>query len=246
MENIAIIFAGGIGSRMKTQGIPKQFLKINGTPVIVHTINNFQFSHKIDKIVIVMLEKYIPYMEELREQYNLSKIVDIVPGGKTGQESIYNGLKRAKEIVEDNAIVLIHDGVRPILEDTLIERNVESVKRFGSSISSVPSKETIIAINDNNDVEKILDRSKAWIARAPQSFYLNDILECHEMARKEKINNVIDSCSMMMKYGKQVHIVETCQENIKITTPEDYFVVQGILNAKNNEEVFRGKLKIKE
>ena len=236
--NIAVIFAGGVGSRMKTKGVPKQFLKINDIPVIVHTINNFQHNKNIDKIVVVMLEDYIDYMNELKEQYKLTKIVSVVAGGTTGQESIYNGLKMANEVSDNkDTIVLIHDGVRPILEEDLIDRNIESVKKYGSAISSVPSKETIINIDDDKFVTNLLDRSKAWIARAPQSF---NILSLHEMARQEGINTIIDSCSMMLRYGKKLHIVETCQENIKITTPEDYYVVQGILNAKNNRDVFGG------
>lgn len=239
--NIAVIFAGGVGSRMKTKGVPKQFLKINDVPVIVHTINNFQNNQNIDKIVVVMLEEYIKYMLELKEKYALNKIEKIVPGGTTGQESIYNGLIAAKEVSEGlDSIVLIHDGVRPILDDDLIDRNIESVKTYGSAISSVPSKETIINIDEDKKVTNILDRSKAWIARAPQSFKLDEILSLHEKARSEEVNNIIDSCSMMLRYGKELHIVETCQENIKITTPEDYYVVQGILNARNNRDVFGG------
>lgn len=241
MNNIAIIFAGGIGSRMKTKGVPKQFLKIDGIPVIVHTLFNFQLNKQIDKIVIVMLKNYIHEMEQLANQYQLTKVEKIVPGGDTGQESIYNGLIAAKELADGkNAIVLIHDGVRPIMEEDLISRNIQSVKEYGSAISCVPSKETIININDDNSINKIIDRTTAWIARAPQSFYLYDILETHEKAKAKGENNIIDSCTMMLKYGKELHIVETCQENIKITTPEDYYVVQGIFNARNNKDVFGG------
>lgn len=235
MKNIAVIFAGGVGSRMKNPTIPKQFLEINNIPIIVHTINNFQNNSKIDDIVVVMLNDYINYMTELKEKYNLTKISKIISGGLTGQESIYNGLKAAKEIVlDDNAIVLIHDGVRPIMEENLIERNIESVYKYGSAISCVPSKETIIGIDNDNNINNLVDRKFVWIARAPQSFYLNDILSVHLKAIENNDTNIIDSCTLMTKYGTKLHTVETCQENIKITTPEDYYVVQGLINAKTD------------
>ncbi len=235
MKNIAVIFAGGVGSRMKNPTLPKQFLEINDIPIIVHTINNFQFNNNIDDIIVVMLEEYIPFMHELKNKYNLSKVTNIVKGGVTGQESIYNGLKAAKNICkDDNAIVLIHDGVRPIMEEDLIDRNIDAVRQYGSAISCVPSKETIIGIDSNNNINNIVDRKFVWIARAPQSFYLNDILDVHLQAINNNETNIIDSCTLMTKYGKNLHTVETCQENIKITTPEDYYVVQGLINAKSD------------
>lgn len=233
--NIAVIFAGGVGRRMKTTGRPKQFLELFGKPVIVHTIQNFEYHPSIDKIVVVMLEEYIPLMKQLKDEYHLSKVCSIVPGGKTGQESIYRGLLEAKNVsMGENAIVLIHDGVRPILEEGLIEQNIESVLAYGSAISSVLSKETIVHVSDHGQIDGTMDRQKAWIARAPQSFYLDDILAAHEQALRDGETNVVDSCTMMLRYGKQLHVVKTQPENIKITTPGDYFVAQAIMQHQND------------
>ena len=236
--NIAVVFAGGVGKRMKSKnGVPKQFMKIDDVPIIVWTLKNFQDNPEIDCIVISMLKQYIDYTQQLILDYKLDKVKAIVPGGETGQDSIYNGLVAAKGLasVDERPIVLIHDGVRPFLEDDLISRNIDSVKKYGSAISCVPSKETIVKIQDGGEVSSIIDRSTVWMARAPQSFYLDDILSLHKEAIKADQHNIIDSCTMMMSHGKQLHMVETCAENIKITTPEDYFVACGLMKRETSE-----------
>ena len=127
--NIAVIFAGGVGKRMKTNGIPKQFLKIDETPIIIHTLNVFNYTKKIDAIVIACVSTHIKYLKNLVEDYNIFKVKSIVAGGKTGQESIINALEEAKKISKsDKDIVLIHDGVRPIIDSQLIINNIECVK----------------------------------------------------------------------------------------------------------------------
>ena len=241
MMNIAVIFAGGVGSRMKTSsGVPKQFLEIGGIPILVHTLKNFEDTMGIDAIIVVMLEQYIGYTEKLVEDFNLNKVKKVVAGGKTGQESIYAGLKAAKdlenELSGDRSIVLIHDGVRPFVEDGLIEKNIESVEKYGSAISCVPSKETVVRIDEDKNIGEVIDRSTVWLARAPQSFYLDDILAEHEKARENGRNDIIDSCTMMVDAGKKLHIVETISENIKITTPEDYYVAKGLILRKEQME----------
>lgn len=233
--NIAVIFAGGVGKRMKNPELPKQFIEINDTPIIIHTLKKFQNNNFIDAIIVVVLKDYIEYTQKLISKYDLDKVVKIVEGGKTGQESIYQGLLAAKDIAKNsnNPIVLIHDGVRPIIESDLIKRSVESVREYGSAISCVPSKETIIQINAKNNVRKTIDRSKIWLARAPQSFYLEDILKAHKKAIRKNDFSVIDSCTMMEKYSdKKLHIIETCPENLKVTTPEDLYIIKGLLSSE--------------
>ena len=236
--NIAVIFAGGIGSRMKTKdGTPKQFLEIEGVPILIHTLRNFQNCETIDKIVVVMKEGYLDRTKALIDKFEISKVERLVVGGETGQESIYHGLLAANELSEsDEDIVLIHDGVRPFIDEELINNNIDCVKKYGSSISCAPSKETIIEINDDKEVNKVIDRTKIWLARAPQSFYLKDILSVHEEALKQGITNAIDSCTMMMDAGKKLHMVETDAENIKITTPEDFYVAKGLIARREANE----------
>lgn len=236
--NTALIFAGGVGKRMNiTNNTPKQFLEINQKPIIVYTIENFQNNPLIDEIIIVMVSDYIKHTKQLIRQFHLTKVVDVISGGKTGQESIYLGLNNIRKLhPDDNPIVLIHDGVRPIIEKGLIGRNIESVTKYGSAISSIPAYETEVTINNENTISNIIDRNSAWIARAPQSFYLNDILSAHTLARFYHDNNVIDSCSMAKKYSNiELHIVPTIPENIKVTTPIDYSLIKLLLNNQNQD-----------
>lgn len=236
--NIGVIFAGGVGRRMNNKGLPKQFLKIYNEPIIVHTLKIFQESDQIDALVVAIVETYIDYMKQLVKEYNLTKVKLIVPGGETGQLSIYNGLKAAQKIGNgENDIVLVHDGVRPLIDSELLARNINAVKQYGSAISCVPQKETTILSKDGNTIEMTTNRNETFIARAPQSFYLNDLLELHEKILKEGEKNIIDSCSLMLRYGKKVHIVECDSSNIKITTPDDYYVVKAILEAKENMQI---------
>ncbi len=121
--NFAVIFAGGTGQRMNTESLPKQFLKVHGKEIIVHTIEHFQYCEDIDGIVVVCISSFIDFMKELKEKYKLNKILKIVPGGDCGQSSIFNGLSAIKEFSHsDNDIVLIHDGVRPLIDKATIEK----------------------------------------------------------------------------------------------------------------------------
>ena len=123
--NIAVIFAGGSGKRMNSKDRPKQFLLIHGKPIIVHTIEVFQYHKEIDAVIVACLKDWIPYMEEMQYRYRLDKIKKIVSGGDTGQLSIYNGVKAAAELYgTDGNVVLIHDGVRPLIGDQIIRENI--------------------------------------------------------------------------------------------------------------------------
>ncbi|HIS17279.1 MAG TPA: 2-C-methyl-D-erythritol 4-phosphate cytidylyltransferase [Candidatus Coprovivens excrementavium] len=239
MMNIAVIFAGGMGKRMHSKDIPKQFLKLHDKPIIIHTLELFENNSNIDAIVISCLKNYIGYLNKLISEYNLKKVQKIVPGGSTGQESIFNGLKAAASIGNRKKdIVLIHDGVRPLINNKTINNNIESVKKYGSAITSIKAKETIIIVNDDEEIVSVNDRSRSRLARAPQSFYLDDILSAHEQAIRERKFDFIDSCSMMTFYGKRLHLVEGPQENIKITTPDDFYTMRALLDAKENAQIY--------
>ena len=201
--NIAVIFAGGVGKRMKTNGMPKQFLEINEIPIIIHTLNIFNNTEQIDAIIIACVNTLIDYLKKLIEQYKISKVKGIVNGGRTGQESIINALEKAKEIsVSDNDIVLIHDGVRPIIDSKLIIDNIKCVKKYGTSITCLKQRETTIISKSHENVEEITNRDETYVARAPQSFYLDDIVEAERKSLKNGDIECIDSCSVMKKYGK--------------------------------------------
>ena len=235
--NIAIIFAGGSGTRMKTHGLPKQFLKIEGKSIIVKTLENFQNHEEIDKIYIACKEEWIDYLKEEIESNNITKVAKIVKGGESGQDSIYNALNAAGQENPENSIVLIHDGVRPFITKDLITRNIEDVKKYGSSITSTSCIETAIVSSDGENVEKVPSRSIMYTAQAPQCFYLGEILGLHEEVRKKetRYEGIVDSCNLMKSNGRNVHLTMGPRNNIKVTTPTDYYIVQALYKYEEDE-----------
>lgn len=236
--NIGVIFAGGAGRRMHTKSRPKQFLEYQGKPIIIYTLELFDNHPQIDAISVVCVEDWMPFLEKMLKKFEINKVYKIVPGGETGQDSIYNGLVAASEISKSNDdIVLIHDGVRPLITEQTITDNIEKVKEVGSCITCIPATETFIVDQPDGSLE-IPTRANSLIARAPQSFYLKDILAAHEQARNEGRHDFIDSCTMMHHYGHQLGKVIGPMENIKITTPTDYFVFKAMVEVHENQQIF--------
>ena len=238
--NIALIFAGGTGQRMNSRTKPKQFLELNGKPILIHTIGHFEDHPEIDAIVVVCLKDWIPYLEELADRYRLRKLRWIAEGGATGQESIRNGLYllEGDQSVPRDAVVLIHDGVRPLITEDLITRNIAVAREKGSAVTVTPATETVIQVNDTKEVSDILDRSICMLARAPQTFILRDILAAHHRAEADRYYEAIDSATLMTHYGTVLNIVEGPVENIKITSPADFYIFRAITEAKENSQIW--------
>lgn len=238
--NIAVIFAGGVGSRMHSKDMPKQFLEVHGKPIIIHTLEVFEHHPDIDAIVVACVESGISHLQTLLLQYNLKKVRKIVPGGTTGQESIYNGLCAAEDIAQgQDSIVLIHDGVRPMIYEKTISDNLACVAAHGSSITCVTVKETVLLVSqETGAVEAVPERRNSRLARAPQCFWLEDILQVHRQARREHLNDFIDSCTMMHHYGKKLYLIDGPQENIKITTPDDFYALRALLDARESAQIY--------
>ena len=233
MKRIAVIFAGGVGSRMKNDKMPKQFLEWNGKPILIQTLSIFEEEPFIDGIVLVCKSDWMDYAKALIAKEGLQKIVSIVPGGESALDSQYNGLLEVKRLYGvDDITVLIHDGVRPLVDRSTIVRNIRSVETKGSAITVTPAIETVM-VTDDGEIKTILNRQQCLMAKAPQSFRLVDILSVHDTSIAEGIHDFIDSASMMMHYGYPLYPVWGEPENIKITTPSDYYMFTGIL--KNRE-----------
>ncbi|HEN7841785.1 TPA: 2-C-methyl-D-erythritol 4-phosphate cytidylyltransferase [Streptococcus agalactiae] len=238
MMNIGVIFAGGVGRRMNTKGKPKQFLEVHGKPIIVHTIDIFQNTEAIDAVVVVCVSDWLDYMNNLVERFNLTKVKAVVAGGETGQMSIFKGLEAAEQLATDDAVVLIHDGVRPLINEEVINANVQSVKETGSAVTSVRAKETVVLVNDSSKISEVVDRTRSFIAKAPQSFYLSDILSVERDAISKGITDAIDSSTLMGMYNRELTIVEGPYENIKITTPDDFYMFKALYDARENEQIY--------
>lgn len=236
--NIALIFAGGSGKRMNSKSKPKQFLELHGKEIIIYTLEHFERHPQIDAIVVVCIKEWIEYLKTALKKNNIEKVKWIVPGGETGQDSIFNGLKTIYENYSEDSIVLIHDGVRPLINAELISSNIQSVKECGSAVTVAPVVETVMLTEHKNKVYKSIEREKCCMAKAPQSFFLKDIYAAHQKAISEGIHTKIDSATMMSDYGFSLHTVECGSENIKITTPADFYIFRALIDARENSQIF--------
>lgn len=236
-KNVAVIFAGGSGIRMNTKSRPKQFLELHGKPIIIYTLELFENHPEIDGIVVACIESWIPYLNKLLQKFEMTKVVAVVPGGETGQESIYNGLKAAQANFPEDSIVLIHDGVRPLINENTITDNIKTARERGNCITCIKASETLVVKQEDGSLQ-IPTRENSLIARAPQTFHLNDILAAHEKALSEGKNNFIDSCTMMSAYGHKMATIIGPVENIKITTPTDFFMFRAIEDVRENSQIF--------
>ena len=163
--NIGLIFAGGTGQRMNTKTLPKQFLELHGKPIIIYTIEIFENHQNIDEIVVVCVEEWIEYLKRLLDKFHIKKVKAIVPGGSTGQLSIRNGIYKINDLYPNNSIVLIHDGVRPLISERLINNLLDTVKEKGNAITVSPAIETIIEKDESGtSVKRILNRNICQMA----------------------------------------------------------------------------------
>jgi 2-C-methyl-D-erythritol 4-phosphate cytidylyltransferase len=237
--NIAMIFAGRSGIRMGA-GIPKQFLEINGKPVLVHTVQLFQYHDMIDKIYISTLKDYIPYVEALVDEYRLTKVCAVIPGGETSQDSIYNCLTKARSENDGDSVVLLHDGVRPFVTYDTITNNIEGVLANGNAITCTSCFETILLSESGKQVDKVPYRKNTYAAQAPQSFRLDDIISAHDKVRAlpTRYEDMVDACTICTTLGIPVNMVEGNRGNIKVTTPEDVYMFRALLQYSENEQTF--------
>ena len=236
--NVALIFAGGTGQRMNSKSKPKQFLEMHGKPILIHTLEYFELHRDIEAICIVCLAGWEDELNRLLKQYHVEKVKWIVEGGETGHDSIYNGLKVLRNECKEDDIVLIHDGVRPLISEGLISENIETVIQYGNAITVEDATESVVVMAEKtNTIDGMPRRSLCKIAKAPQCFYLKDICEVHELAYKDGFK-AIDSSDLMYHYGRKLYTVKSTPYNIKIATPSDYYVFRAIYEARENSQIF--------
>ena len=242
MTNIAIIFAGGVGQRLSNgeNSLPKQFLKINDKPIIIHTLELFEEHDMIDKIYIAIHPDYYDYMQDLVKHYYITKTAGIVKGGATGQDSIYNALKLAQSENNDDSIVLIHDGVRPNITRDVISENINCAKTKGNAITCTSCFETILVSENGINPEHVPYRKHTYAAQAPQSFHLGEIIKAHETTRKTnpQYTDIVDSCTLFKTLNKPTYMIKGNRGNIKITTIEDLYILRALIRYKEDVEAF--------
>jgi 2-C-methyl-D-erythritol 4-phosphate cytidylyltransferase len=225
MRTLAVIVAGGTGKRM---GSPtnKQLLHLDNKPIIVHTLQVFEECHPIDGIYLVVHQKDLPVIqEEILETYRFSKLQKLVIGGRLRQDSVRNGLEA---LDSSCSTVVIHDGVRPFVTPAFVEKSISLMEMYDAVIPAIPVKDTIKVISKEGYVVKTLDRDALWHVQTPQTFRYELILKAYREGMGKKFYGH-DDASFLESLGTKVKVVEGSPYNIKITTPEDLVIAQGML-----------------
>ena len=218
----AMLFAGGVGTRMKSNDLPKQFLVVGGKPIIIRTMEHFAKHKDVDDIVIACKEDWIDYLNELIEKFNIQKVRAVVPGGATGFDSIHNGVVETAKVAKNpDDIILICDGVRPMLSEQLITNCIELTRKYGTAVPVTPSIDSLLYSDDGETCGKSYKRSSMYITQAPQGYTMERILWAHNEAEKRGITNPVSSSELFIELGEEVRLFIGERSNIKVTTPED-------------------------
>lgn len=222
---------------MNSRSKPKQFLEMHGKPIIIYTLEHFEFHKDVDNIVVVCIEEWIKELEGLLIRFGITKVVKVIPGGETGHDSIYYGLMAMKGTAEPEDIVLIHDGVRPLINKELISMNIDAVMRYGSAITAESTRESVVRSVDGQKVSEVPPREQMYVAKAPQSFYYGEILKLYERAREDGIK-AVDSSHLCSIYQYPMHIIISTKNNLKITEPADFYIYRALYEAIEEQQIF--------
>lgn len=230
--NYALIIAGGSGNRMG-QDIPKQFMHVDNCPIIIHTLLAFEKHPDIDGIAVVCLKGWETVLQSYANQFSVTKLKWIFPGGKNGQESIHNGIVGLKEAgCSDEDLVLIHDAVRPLLSQDIISSNIAICKAYGYAITGIQCREAILESEDGFTTRTSIPRDKLIRTQTPQTFRLGNILKIHDVAKEHGIDNSVASCTLIAELGAaEMHVVPGSEKNIKVTTTEDLEILKALMHT---------------
>lgn len=233
---VALLTAAGVGSRMK-QDIPKQFLHIENKPLIVYTLEAFQKHPSIDEIIVVCLDGWHDILKAYAKQFNITKLKYVVNGGKTGQESIRNGLNELKKYHTDDTIIMVHDGNRGLVSQEIISDSLYVYNQKGCAVTAIPCTEVVFEIDNEKNIEDVTEipREKIFRTQTPHTYSLGKLLWAHEEALKRNIKNTAATCSLMRELGEKVYFSKGSEKNIKITTVEDIDIFRALLNTKKSD-----------
>jgi 2-C-methyl-D-erythritol 4-phosphate cytidylyltransferase len=238
-KSFALIPAAGMGKRMGAP-INKQYLQLNGVPVVARTISVFERSPLIDAIYLVIPVEEIPYCREhIVDACGFSKVAAIIPGGRERQNSVMNGLRAMRGRVLDDDVVLIHDGVRPLVTESMLRESIETARRHDGALTAVPTKDTIKTVADGI-VTGTPEREMLWQAQTPQTFRFGVIYTAHQAAETDRFMGT-DDASLVERVGGRVRIVRGDYRNIKITTPEDLLMAEAFLASDREERAPYGE-----
>lgn len=231
MKNLALIIAGGVGVRTG-QDIPKQFITIHDKPIIIYTLEAFDRHPNIDGIMVVCLKSWKDILAAYCRQYGISKVIDFVDGGETGQESIRNGVFSLDSMYGEEDIVLVHDAIRPLVSAETISDNIRVCREKGNAITVIPCTSAMLKTMDGvTSTEQIL-RDNLKETQTPQTFYVRDLADAHREAMEKGITDAIASCTLYLTLGKTVNFAYGSEKNVKITTAEDIEIIQALIDGR--------------
>ena len=234
--NVAIIIAGGSGKRMG-QDVPKQFLTVNDKPIIIYTLQNFQYNDNIDEIIVVCVDGWHHVLEAYAKQFGITKLKHIVSGGESGQHSIMNGVKTAYEKYPADTCVIIHDGIRPLVDESVLNDVIDTCYKYGNGVTSLPYNEQIFVVKDDISTDKYIPRETLRRVSTPQAYKLGKLYDCYIRAVETGVGFTATSYTntMMVDLGETLYFAKGSDKNIKLTTKDDLQIFMGYLQGVNKE-----------
>ncbi len=231
---IALIIAGGSGHRMG-QEIPKQFINVYDKPIIIYTLEGFEKHPQIDSIEVVCIDGWQEVLLAYARQYNITKLKWVVSGGKSGQESIRNGVKNLESICNNDDIIVIHDGIRPLVDMTVLSDVIITAKKYGNAVSSMPYNEQIFVIDNEVSTTKYIPRETLRRVSTPQAYKYKKLLWAYEKAFSENIGIGPSSYTntMMVELGERLYFAAGSDKNIKLTTKDDLEMFKAYIKSDN-------------
>ena len=236
--NIALIIAGGVGHRMG-QEIPKQFINVYDKPVIIYTMEGFQNHPQIDAIEVVCLDGWHEVLKAYAKQFNITKLKWVVSGGETGQESIRNGVFNLAGECADDDIIIVHDGIRPMVDQSVLSDLIVTCGKYGNAVTSLPYNEQIFIIDDDISTTRYIPRETIRRVQTPQAYRFGKLYWAYQEAFSKQIG-IYGSAytnTMMVELGERLYFASGSEKNIKLTTPDDLELFKGYLLAEQKGSV---------
>ncbi len=233
--NIAIIIAGGNGNRMN-QDIPKQFLNIYDKPILIYTLEGFQKHPEIDEIGVVCLDGWHDILKAYAKQFNITKLSWVISGGDTGQESIRNGVYNLDGRCHENDIVIIHDGIRPMVDESVLSDVLIKCEKYGNAVTSLPYNEQIFRIQDEISTCEYIPRETLRRVSTPQAYKYGKLLSAYQEAFSKGIGIYGSSYTntMMVDLGETLYFAAGSDKNIKLTTKDDLEMFKAYLKSEKD------------
>ncbi|MEY3431678.1 MAG: 2-C-methyl-D-erythritol 4-phosphate cytidylyltransferase [Bacillota bacterium] len=224
----AILLAAGESLRLKSRVTPKQFLKLGKKKLYQFSLETFVNHKKIDQIILVVNDKFISQVQDEIRPFSKSKMIHVVAGGKTRQESSYLGLQYAKLHIKPD-FVLIHDVARPLISPILVDALISKLNNYPAMTLARQINDSLFVVDDQATLNNYLGKTDIYLSQTPQAFEFETILEAHEYARKLKIKTAIDDASLLFLMGKKVHVVRGSRLNFKVVTEDDLVLLEKLI-----------------